>query len=199
MTEQSKPAQIRTWDEWMPSLNLTMPSEQFRRLPRNPAYKYEYLEGQAFLTPRPKHFHCISRVADFVKPSKVVLASRHFERRDMNDFPSLFAAAFQHVQPFSGLSDDERRQAAEESLAATIAGKDGPLLEAACFTAIEPETDRPVGGILITQVIGGDPSDHDSYTWPAVCLPGEQGRPHLTWIFVAPSSKRIGIASSLLA
>lgn len=200
MTEQPKPAHIKTWDEWMPALKLEMPIDQFRRLPRNPAYKYEYLEGQAFLTPCPKHFHSILKIAEFAAPPKIApVCLRHLDCRDMGDFPSLFAAAFQNAQPFSGLSEDECRQAAQESLTATLAGKDGPLLDTACFTALEPETERPVGSILITQIIGGDPSDHESYTWPAVCVPGEKGQAHLTWIFVAPSSKRTGVGSALLA
>src|SRR5437588_294883 len=43
-------------DEWMPALQLPLTWEQFLQLPRNPAYKYEYLEGKAFLSPRPSHY-----------------------------------------------------------------------------------------------------------------------------------------------
>ena len=33
-------------DEWMPTIKLALTPEQFRQLPRNPAYHYEYLDGQ---------------------------------------------------------------------------------------------------------------------------------------------------------
>src|SRR5262249_2339828 len=53
----------RTWDEWMPALKLPLSLQQFLRLPRNSAYKYEYFGGQAYLTARPKMFHAVLDLA----------------------------------------------------------------------------------------------------------------------------------------
>jgi hypothetical protein len=41
-------------DESFGVVGLAIPFEQFRSLPRNPAYEYEYPDGRAVLSPRPK-------------------------------------------------------------------------------------------------------------------------------------------------
>ena len=37
-------------DEWMPFIQLPLTIEQFRQLPRNSAYKYEYLNKMAYFS-----------------------------------------------------------------------------------------------------------------------------------------------------
>ena len=44
-------------DEWFRGLELPLTWEQFHELPRNAAYKYEYFEHRAWLSPRPKFYH----------------------------------------------------------------------------------------------------------------------------------------------
>ena len=46
-------------DEWMPTIKLPLTPDQFHQLPRNPAYKYEYLDSQTYLSPRPRHYHAL--------------------------------------------------------------------------------------------------------------------------------------------
>ena len=46
-------------DDWFALIKLPLTIEQFHQLPRNAAYKYEYLKGEAWLTPRPKHYHAL--------------------------------------------------------------------------------------------------------------------------------------------
>ena len=46
-------------DEWMPPIRLTLTREQLRQLPRNAAYRYEWLDGQVHLRPRPRHYHAL--------------------------------------------------------------------------------------------------------------------------------------------
>ena len=43
-------------DRWFSVIKLPMSWRQFHRLPRNPAYKYQYLEKAAWLSPRPKFY-----------------------------------------------------------------------------------------------------------------------------------------------
>ena len=43
-------------DRWFSVIKLPMSWRQFHQLPRNPAYKYEYLEEAAWLSPRPKFY-----------------------------------------------------------------------------------------------------------------------------------------------
>ena len=50
-------------DDWMPTIRLALPREQLRQLPRNAAYKYEVVNGQVFLTPRPRHYHALLDLA----------------------------------------------------------------------------------------------------------------------------------------
>src|SRR5271154_3571810 len=51
------PSWIRS--EWMRPMELKISFADFLRLPRNNAYKYEYLDGRACLSPRPKYYHAL--------------------------------------------------------------------------------------------------------------------------------------------
>ena len=48
-----------TTEKWYPFIKLPLTIEQFHQLPRNPAYKYEYIDGEAWLTARPKAYHAL--------------------------------------------------------------------------------------------------------------------------------------------
>src|SRR5262249_8588812 len=80
-------------------------------------------------------------------------------------------------------------------------GGDGPWIEQASFVAVEQG--KLLGAILITLLPEGDLSDWDSYYWTAPpaadAIERRMGRPHLTWIFVAPLCTGQGIGSALLA
>ena len=41
-------------DDWFTTIKLPLSGRQFHQLPQNPAYKYEYLDKTAWLSPRPK-------------------------------------------------------------------------------------------------------------------------------------------------
>ncbi|MCS6851579.1 MAG: GNAT family N-acetyltransferase [Gemmataceae bacterium] len=198
------------WDEWMPALQLGVTPEQFRQLPRHPAYLYEYLNGIAYLSPRPRTFHAIldlnaSLPPDLPPRSDVVL--RAVGRADRAELVVAFASAFDQAQPFAGLDEARRREAARQVLDRTFAGGDGPWIADASFAAWQegPALSRPrlVGAMLVTLVPGGDPADRDSYLWmeppPPDCLERRLGQPHLTWVFVVPDLSRRGVATSLLA
>ncbi len=42
--------------DWTPILTLTLSAEEYALLPRHPAYQYDYLHGQAIISPRPSTF-----------------------------------------------------------------------------------------------------------------------------------------------
>ena len=44
-------------DRWFSVIKLPLSWRQFHQLPRNPAYKYEYLDKTAWLSPRPKFYN----------------------------------------------------------------------------------------------------------------------------------------------
>jgi GNAT superfamily N-acetyltransferase len=195
-------------DEWMPVIKLPMTVEEFRQVPRNPAYKYEYLEGQLWLSPRPRHYHALLDLEAQAVPLDVPM--RGVQEADWADLQPVFAGAFQYIQPFGSLDEATRRQAARQALERTRTGGDGPWIEPASFVALSPGegADGPPGpplqgAIFTTLLPGGDPCDWDSYYWreppPADCLARRLGQPHLTWIFTAPAAAGQGLGTALLA
>jgi GNAT superfamily N-acetyltransferase len=194
-------------DEWMPRLELSISFEQFRQLPRNAAYKYEYYQGAAWLNPRPRYFHALldlepwaARPAEGVSPTAGL---RPVRPEDWEEVAPLFAAAFERQQPFSSLERKARVQAAQKSLTHTRSGGDGPWIESASFLATEGEEGHPVGGILVTLLPDADPTSWHAFHWkeppPPDALARRLGRPHLTWIFVSPLCAGQGIGTLLLS
>jgi GNAT superfamily N-acetyltransferase len=186
-------------DDWMPLIRLPLSIEQFRQLPRNAAYRYEFLGGQASLSPRPRHYHALLDLQPMEVDRTVTMAPAR--AADLADLAELFAGAFRYIQPYGSLDEMTRLEAARQALERTRTGGDGPLIEPASFIAGQGE--RTVGAILITLLPAGDPCDWDSYHWngapPADCIARRLGRPHLTWIFVSPLEAGHGIGTALLA
>jgi hypothetical protein len=184
--------------EWMPTIRLPMTKGAFDRLPRNSAYRYEYVGGEAVLSPRPRHYHLSRPLQSSSVSGKV--DCRPARAGNMCNLVPLFASCFQHIQPFGSLDDATRERASRTALERTYGGGDGPLIEQASFVAWQDEV--AVGCVLITLLPGGDPSDPSSYHWqetpPTDCIRRRVGRPHLTWIFVEPGQSGNGIGSALL-
>src|SRR5262245_22851223 len=119
-------------DEWMPPLTVPLTPEQFTRLPRHAAYRYEYRDGQPLLTPRPKHYHALLDLAAAAPPEDAPgVRVRLLSPADVPGLEAVFAAAFDRVQPFGGLTDAQRLEAARSCLQRTLTGGDGPWIEAA--------------------------------------------------------------------
>jgi GNAT superfamily N-acetyltransferase len=192
-------------DEWMPAIKLPLGRDEYHRLPRNPAYKYEYLDGHAYLTPRARHYHALLDLATFRPGAEPVdpVALRRAEASDFTDLIPLFAAAFRCIQPFGSLDDAMRKEAAQQALERTRTGGDGPLIGRASFVALDGENGRTIGALFVTLLPGGDPCDWDSYYWseppPADAVERRLGRPHLTWVFVSPLCVGHGVGTALLA
>ena len=191
-------------DQWMSALQLPLTWEQFLRLPRHPAYKYEYFEDTAWLSPRPRYYHALLDLAPLAEApregadAKAVL--RPVAEADWEGLAPLFAAAFDRQQPFGGLEDGPREEAARKALAHTRAGGDGPWVERASFVAADGDT--PAGAIFITLLPPDDPTGWDSYHWreppPPDAVARRLGRPHLTWVFVSPWHVGRGVGTALL-
>jgi GNAT superfamily N-acetyltransferase len=189
-------------DEWMTSLALPLTDEQFRRLPRSPAYRYAYHEGVAWLNPRPRYHHVLLDLAAAPAP-RPSLPLRPVVADDWEAMAPAFAAAFAGQPPFAGLDDATRQAAVGKSLRHTRTGGDGPWAEPASLVATDEAGDRVVGAALVTLLPERDPGDWDSYHWaeppPADCVARGLGRPHLTWIFVEPPCAGRGVGTALLA
>jgi len=197
-------------DRWFSVIKLPMSGRQFHRLPRNPAYKYEYLNEAAWLSPRPK-FHSarltlrtpVDASIPEIQIQRKVVSFRGLEDRDWPRLSRLFAGAFDGVQPFESLSDRNRLAAARDCLRSTRDGRDGPIIRPACHIAFSEKDERPVGAILVTLVPPVDLEDFWTFHWktppPPDCIERRLGHAHLTWIFVNRWFAGYGIGTALLA
>ncbi|HTU21275.1 MAG TPA: hypothetical protein VMG10_24690 [Gemmataceae bacterium] len=194
-------------DEWMPRLELPIAFEQFQQLPRNAAYKYEYFDERAWLSPRPRYYHALLEMGPWAE-RPLEGASRKAKLRplraaDWEGLVPLFSAAFNRQQPFCGLDGERALAAARKSLEHTHSGGDGPWIEQASFVATNGDAGPEVGAILVTLLPDRDPSGWYSYHWkeppPPDALARRLGRPHLTWIFVSPFDAGQGVGTLLLS
>src|SRR5947209_3547445 len=124
-------------DEWMPVVRIPMNIEQFHQLPRHPAFKYEYLNHRALLTPRAKFYHARLVLSRFA-PDPDLAANEPLELQPIRDedFPELsklFSVAFREHQPYASLDREARQKAVNQSLDKTRTGGDGPWLREASF------------------------------------------------------------------
>jgi GNAT superfamily N-acetyltransferase len=184
----------------MPHVSLPLTPEQFQQLPRNAGYSYSYHDGVAHMTPRAVYYRArveLNGLAD--EPTAWPL--RPARPEDAPELTRLFAAAFDGVQPFGSLDPEEREQAAGDALHQTLSGGDGPWLDFASFVACDDDG-RAVGAVLITLVPPLRPDGEDLFVWrghpPADAVEQCAGRPHLTWIFVAPRKAGLGLGTALL-
>jgi GNAT superfamily N-acetyltransferase len=192
-------------DRWYRRWRLPMPPEHFHQLPQNPAFRYEYIDGEAWLTPRPTTYNAVldlrpREAAHHLHLPGCTIHFRPLAEADWQQLPALFAQSFQRVLPFAALTDDDRLTASRECLEQTRTGGDGLFIPFASFVA---EADQIIGAILITLIPKRDEGDWWHVDWDEAPTTAEAkrllGRPHLTWVFVSPLLARQGIASALLA
>ena len=149
-------------EKWYSAFKLPLTFEQFERLPQNRAYKYEYCDGHAWLTPRPQSYHAVLDLGSFARPidsmeTEEELRIRLLADEDWDQLPPLFTAAFHRVQPFASLTDQVRLQAAQECLRGTKEGAEGPLMAPASLVAVRKSDEALVGALLTTLAPNGDP------------------------------------------
>lgn len=197
-------------DHWFSVIKLPLSWRQFHQLPRNPAYKYEYLDKAAWLSPRPKIYSARLTLRPPVDSIPAEIEAHHkgvrFRRLEDRDWPRLsrlFAGSFHRVQPFARLSDRRRLEAARTCLKDTREGLDGPIIHPACYVAVDEKDGHLVGAILVTLVPPVDLEDFWSLQWktppPPDCVERRLGHAHLTWIFVGHWFAGYGVGSALLA
>ena len=200
-----------------PYLRLPIPFGLFRRLPRHPAYKWEYYGGRAVLTPRPKPMHAVRPLRGVEVPGDLrdpetfrgeTPTIRRFEEADWPALVRPMGAAFAGVTPFSQMDADRADRAIRECLDRTRGGRDGPPIPEACVVAEDPgdEKSEPhvIGAVLVTLYQPGDPADPLGTFRPAKNPPADWketawGAPHLTWAFVAGRHARRGVGTALLS
>ncbi len=190
-------------DDWLTPLHLPLSPAQFQQLPRNPAYQYEYFDGVAHLSPRPKYFHAVLELEPLPKFERAADSSvlRPLHAHDWDELARVFTSAFRWLPPLGHLADEARFTAARDCLSCTREGGDGPLIERACYVKVDSE-DRPAGAIVVTLLPDGELEEVESYHWPAPppddAVARRIGRPHVTWIFVNPLLAGCGVGTALL-
>ncbi|GIW80111.1 MAG: hypothetical protein KatS3mg105_1918 [Gemmatales bacterium] len=188
-------------NQWMFQIELPLTAEQFQRLPRNGAYRYEYLAGKAYLSPWPRYYRAL---LDLPPPVEYLaepnLTIWPMEINQMDKLASLFSDAFSTVPPFGGLPDEERLDAARQALRHTQSGGDGPWIRQASFIA--GCSGELFGAILVTLLPPESLLGFAHSRWqqvpPLDCIQRRLGIPHLTWIFVSPWHAGRGIGTALL-
>src|SRR2546430_11526935 len=104
-------------DQWMPTIELPLSIEQFRQLPRNPAYKYEYLGGKAYLSPRARHYHAVLELDRSPDPNNVEI--KPVRPEELLELIPLFCGAFRSIQPYGCLDDESRERCCRDALERT--------------------------------------------------------------------------------
>lgn len=193
-------------DDWYRVIRLPLTFAQFQQLPRNSAYKYEYDHDHALLSPRARTCNALLTLSGNTESPTMASADlvtvRALQPADWLVLPDLFTASFGVMQPFASLDEHARRRCSEECLEQTRTGGDGPVIERACFVACRARAEI-VGAILITLIPERAEGNWWNGRWdvepPADAVALRLGRPHLTWVFVAPDTAGQGIGSALLA
>ena len=178
---------------------------KWERLPRHPAYKYEYFDGKALLTPRPKSVDMVLDMSDWHAPAptgEVVRSRRDVRIRaigetDWTSVEEAFYRAFAGDEPFKSLSRCRARALTADCLRHTRGGGDGELIDKACFLAEsvpDGEHASAVRGAVVVTLVRSP----DVPSLAGVIKSPDDRVAHLTWIFVARLDARHGIGTYLL-
>lgn len=192
-------------DNYYRQIELPISIDEFRILPQNAAYKYEYFDSRAVLSPRPKTFTAVREIpGELLRDSLWPVDIHSLPPAEIPTLGQLFTAAMWSTQPFASLEPNAADAAAADCLDKTIAGNDGPIIESACFRATDPRQDSHlIGGILVTLVPDEVRTVPFAGLWkeppPADAVARRLGCPHLTWVFAHPWQRRHGVGTALLA
>jgi GNAT superfamily N-acetyltransferase len=182
-----------------------MTREEFDRLPRNGGYDYQFVDGVARLTPNVIYYRARLDLRAEDGPERVYpdlrLTIRSVADTDWPVFPALFADAFERMQPFGSLDRPWREQVGGALMAQTREGGDGPFLAEASVVACD-RLGNHLGALLLTLAPAKGLPGEDTFVWhtdaPRDAIARCQGRPHLTWVFVAAGSAGRGVGTRLL-
>ena len=164
----------------MRSRHVAMSLAEFRLLPRDPGWKYEYLDGMAHVTPRARF--ATVQVGVRSRPLDPPLPLRRVTRADQEELVAAYVAAFADSVEYCDVAPEEVSRSARENIQAFCAGGRGEVLPSSCV-AIEEAPAHPVG------VVAG----------AALVTRARDGRPLLDMLFVRPRWQRRGLATDLVS
>ena len=193
-------------NDWFQDVDFEISWTTFQKLPRHPAFRYEYLSERCRVSPRPRYYHARLSLESWEQKSsdslsKEVLVETLGET-NCDDLHDSFLQAFARTVPFSQLSEVERQRSVRQLLERTFSGLDGPLHRDSSHVLRDRASGTILGASLITLLPSEDLERFDHPDWrasvPSNAAETNWGFPHLTWIFVSSSWQRRGLSSCLL-
>lgn len=164
----------------MRSRHVAMGMAEFRLLPREPGWKYEYFDGRAHITPRARF--ATVRVDVASRPFDAALPLRGLRPADAEALMAAYVAAFADSVEYCDCDLEEVSRSARENIRAFCAGERGEILSASCV-ALEEASARPI----------------DPMAGAALVTRARDGRPLLDMLFVHPRWQRRGLAQALVS
>ena len=136
-------------------VRIPLSIEQFRRLPLNPAYNQEFLDGEMIVTERRDRNDCLLSLVEptpWLVDDQDLTTIRLLTEGDWDALPGVMASAFGTRPPFGLLPTHAERVAAAVSLVeATRRHHFGRLIEPACVVAADRAGTGIVGAALLTR------------------------------------------------
>jgi GNAT superfamily N-acetyltransferase len=162
----------------MRSRHIAMSFDEFRLLPRDPGWKYEYFDEMAHITPRARF--ATVRVGVDVRPLEPPLPLRGVVASDGEALVAAFEAAFADSVDYCDVPPEGVSRSAEQNISDFYAGVRGEALPASCVAVDEGAEDKAAivaGAALVTRA--------------------KDGCPLLDMLFVRPSWQRRALATAL--
>jgi GNAT superfamily N-acetyltransferase len=192
---------------WFGSVRAPMSVQSYERLPRHPAYKFEYWDGQLRITPRWQSHCMFLELRPFEASTRAdggIASFRELLPGDWDVLSEVLAYAFADTPPLGLLSSRRRRWAARDWLSSARDGGEGPLVEPACVVAVDRnDSARVLGALIVTMMVGWTRSWYARRRAvvppPPPDLADGRSQPQISWVFVDPQVSGQGVATALLA
>jgi GNAT superfamily N-acetyltransferase len=163
----------------MRSRHTVISLEEFRLLPRDPGWNYEYLDGMAHITPRARF--ATVRLDVGSRPLAGPLPLRRVEASDREGLVAAYVAAFEDSVEYCDVPPERVLLSALENIGAFYGGDRGEVLSSSCVatddTAKDP-VEAVAGAALVTRA--------------------DDGCPLLDILFVVPRWQRRGVGTALV-
>jgi len=164
----------------MRSRHTIMSLAEFRLLPRDPGWKYEYFDDMAHVTPRARvatvRVSVGSRLFETPLPLRGVVAS------DREGLVAAYVAAFDDSAEYCDVTPEGILRSAQENIRDFYAGDRGEALRSSCVAVDEAAED-------LVEVVAG----------AALVTRAKDGSPLLDMLFVRPRWQRRGLAAALVS
>jgi GNAT superfamily N-acetyltransferase len=164
----------------MRSRHTIMSLAEFRLLPRDPGWKYEYFDEMAYVSPRWRV--ATVRVGVDSRPLESPLPSRRVMASDREGLAAAYVAAFADSVEYCDVPLDGIASSARKNIRDFHAGDRGEALPASCV-AVDEAAEDPV------EVVAG----------AALLTRPKDGCPLLDMLFVRPRWQRRGLADALVS